>query len=271
MRVLCCFLLLILIQVHIESKNVIYVMVEGMSRHTFYPMLESKKLPHYQQIIQRGNFRNLGMQPAQLTDEVSTKLLYSGFESNRVEHSSFLQFVKQQRPQLAIKCFFSAPIDKPYMADTHYMVQSLLDFTQGQDLEYQASKQLALDVAQYIKNSQSDFFIMLNFTNVDYFGYRYREGADIYSKAVKNTDKALGIIIDALIQTNQFEQTEFLLTTNYGYRKKTPFKVAESWIAGTQKALRKGQLTDVFPSLLDLLDIEDQDYQFLLQGKTLFE
>ena len=81
----------------------------------------------------------------------------------------------------------------------------------------------------------------------------------------------MGIIIDALIQTNQFEQTEFLLTTNYGYRKKTPFKVAESWIASTQKALRKGQLTDVFPSLLDLLDIEDQDYQFLLQGKTLFE
>ena len=41
-------------------------------------------------------------------------------------------------------------------------------------------------------------FFILNFTNVDYVGWRYREGTVLYSQALLNTDRAIGKIIAAL-------------------------------------------------------------------------
>ena len=41
------------------AKNVIYIVVEGVSRDTLYPLIKKNQLPNYNQIIERGNYRNL--------------------------------------------------------------------------------------------------------------------------------------------------------------------------------------------------------------------
>ena len=170
-----------------------------------------------------------------------------------------------------VVCLFSTPIEREYLLDTQVLMMSVVEQTQSPKVDYYTSSTISDMAVDYIQKQEKPFFMMLNFTNVDYFGARYRDGADVYSKAIKNTDAALGKIINSLKEKGQFESTEFLMTTNYGYQRKTPFPLAESWVVSTQKALRKGTLNDIFPSLLDLLDIETSEFNNYLNGVTLFK
>ena len=264
------FLWMILISA-INAKNLVYVVVEGMSRSTFYPLLQRGELPNYQLLAKRGNFRNLGMQADQLQQDKATQLVYGGQETLGIDAVEFIKHINRENPDLAIKCFFSAPINKDYSSTMDVYVNHLIKVTQSSPLKYRKSLDIASDAVTFIKGQQQPFFIMINFTNVDYFARRYREGADIYSKAIQRTDKALGMVINALKETSQFDSTDFVLTTNYGYVKKTQDRVAESWVLSTKKALRKGNLGDLFPSLLDVLDIQDGHLDKMFQGTTLFK
>ena len=162
----------------------------------------------------------------------------------------------------------------PVRADYNDLIKgSLVDNilnSNSPELIYRTSNQIAQESVSYISSVEQPFFLMLNFTNVDYVGKRYREGADLYSKAIKNTDRSIGAIINILNERNMFQNTEFLITTNYGYHAKLQLPIAESWIVSTQKTLRKGRLQDIYPSLVDLLDINQNKGVFSVEGTTLF-
>ena len=198
------------------------------SRSTLYPLIEQKKLPNYHQIIQRGNYRNLGMENSDLIKQHSTFLLYSGMSSDQYNDQLFVNYVQSKRPEMDVVCLFSTPIEREYLLDTQVLMMSVVEQTQSPKVDYYTSSTISDMAVDYIQKQEKPFFMMLNFTNVDYFGARYRDGADVYSKAIKNTDAALGKIINSLKEKGQFESTEFLMTTNY-LSAQNAFPVKVGW------------------------------------------
>ena len=257
--------------VDLYSKNVIYIVVEGVSRDSLYSLIKKNRLPNYNKIIARGNYRNLGINNNELKNNESTFMLYSGFKSNFYQEKSFFEQVQELKPNLTIKCFLTAPIDKSYNINTEAAISQLLTYTKSGELEYVKSLELGNKVAEFVNNQNDPFFLVVNYTNVDYIGWRYREGAVLYSQALKNTDRSIGKIISALKKKGNFEETEFLITTNYGYHVKTQLRKAEGWIVSTKKSYRKGTLDDIYPSLLDLLELNEVNYYSSFNGKTLFK
>jgi len=267
---LIVFIIWLLFSCSLIAKNVVYVVAEGVSRYSLYDLIKKGNLPNYNQLIQRGNYRNLGIKNKELSGNESTYITYSGSFLSQYSDFTFYQKVKQLLPELEIRCFLSTPIMKNYKIPTEAFLNILIEDTSSNELGYKASLDIGKQAASFIRQHKGPFFLVLNYTNVDYIGWRYREGADLYSKAIKNTDTSLGYIINALKETGQFSNTEFLLTTNYGYHKKMQLRKAEGWVVSTQKSLRKGNLMDIFPSLLDLLELSDTDYYHSLSGKSLF-
>lgn len=253
------------------SKNVIYIIVEGVSRDSLYSLIKKNKLPNYNKIIARGNYRNLGIDNNELKNNESTFMLYSGFKSDFYIENSFYEIVQQLKPELTIKCFLTTPIDKSYNLNTEASISQLINVTNSNELEYLKSLDTGKNVAGFIFEQTDPFFLVVNYTNVDYIGWRYREGAVLYSQALVNTDRSIGKIINALKKKGVFEDTEFLITTNYGYHVKTQLRKAEGWIVASKKSYRKGNLDDIYPSLLDLLELDTVQYYSSFNGKTLFK
>jgi predicted AlkP superfamily pyrophosphatase or phosphodiesterase len=266
---LCFFLFFSTVELY--SKNVIYIVIEGVSRDSLYSLIKKGKLPNYNKIIARGNYRNLGINNNELKHNESTFMLYSGFKSNYYVENSFFEMVQQLKPDLTIRSFLTTPIDKSYNINTEAALSQLLDFTNSGDLVYVKSLVLGRKVAAFINDQVDPFFLVVNYTNVDYIGWRYREGSVLYSQALINTDRSIGKIISALKEKGVFEDTEFLITTNYGYHIKTQLRKAEGWIVSTKKSYRKGRLDDIYPSLLDLLELDNVQYNFSFNGKSLFK
>ena len=113
-------------------------------------------------------------------------------------------------------------------------------------------KKTALLVNGFIEDNQEPFFIFVNFTDGEQIGHRYREGAELYSEAIRKCDTAIGEIIDRLEQEKAWESTHFYITTNYGFLPKSrKYKTANKiWLVSTKKVLRKGFLTDLMRSIL---------------------
>lgn len=274
MKRLFFFIILIFFQLfyfEAQAKNVVYIVVEGVSRDTLYSLINKNKLPNYQKIISRGNYRNLSIENSELKNNESTFLLYNGVLSSEYISTSFFEYLAEAQPSLNIKCFLSTPISKEYNINTEASLIQHIELTGSNPLQYLRSIDIGNSVANFISKNTDEFFFMINFTNVDYVGWRYREGAVLYSQALLNTDRAIGKIIDALEDKNLFEETEFLITTNYGYHMKTQLRKAEGWVVSSRKALRKGNLNDIYPSLVDLLDLKNTIDFPLFEGKTLFE
>ncbi len=269
MRFICSLFLVFCFSTVLSAKNVVYIVVEGVSRATFYELIKRNKLPNYNKIIERGNYRNMGIDNSMLLSHDSTLIAYSGYSSKQFHDRSFIEQLQLLKPNLDIKCFLSVPINKDYPLDIQASLVHLTEVTDSPSIVYRTSTEIGVLASDYIQNQQNSFFLILNFTNVDYVGWRYREGAMKYSMAIKNTDKSLGLIIDALEERNEFEDTDFLITTNYGYHRKLQIPKEEGWVVSTQKVLRKGTLYDLFPSLLDLLDVGSDMNSFFL-GHSLF-
>jgi hypothetical protein len=252
------------------AKNVVYIVVEGTSRSTLYSLINQNKIPNYKTIIDRGNYRNLGIDKGLLANHDSTLIAYSGFSSQQFHEQSVVDKLKFYKPDLDIHFILSSPIEKEYPVDVNASLVQLASLSNSPSLTYKTSSEIGNEAINFITNTKNPFLLVLNFTNVDYVGWRYREGGQKYSLAVKNTDTSIGKIIDVLKKINQFENTEFLITTNYGYHQKLQVPNNEGWVVSTQKVLRKGTIYDVFPSLLDLLEIDDTDSIFK-SGYSLFK
>ncbi len=264
------YLFIFLFNGFLLGKNVVYIVVEGVSRSTFYELIKRDKLPHYSQIIDRGNFRNLAINEGMLASHDSTLVAYSGYSSKQFHDKSFIEQLKTLKPNLDVKCFLSVPIDKEYPVTIHANLVYLTEFTNSPSISYRTSTEIGMLASDYLKDQKEPFFLMLNFTNVDYVGWRYREGAMKYSQAIKNTDKSLGMIIDALKQSGEFENTDFLITTNYGYHRKLQIPKEEAWVVSSKKVLRKGTVYDIFPSLVDLLDL-NMGMKASFEGHSLYK
>ena len=132
-----------------------------------------------------------------------------------------------------------------------------------------SSYELGLEAANVIRNIQSPFVLFLNFTNVDRIGQRYREGGELYSQAILNCDRAIGVILKQLSEQEILDNTQILITTNYGMQSKSKFKSHLTWVISNKKTQRKGVIQDIVPSLYDLIELSPKRDQYF--GESIFK
>ena len=261
-----------------QPKNLVYVIVDGTSQNTFYALLNKGRLPHFQELSNKGNYRNLGGDFIGLNSTESYLALFTGYDrsdkvlvtSNYVLESSFFPILKDEIPSLNMAFFLTEPINDTYSNLVTFHLTELIDWSQSDPLQYLTSHQIGRNVSTYLKNVQEPFFITLNFTNVDFVARRYREGAQLYSQAIINCDKALGQIIKYLKENKLYDRTEFLITTTYGFEPNDYRASSNRWVLSTQKIMRKGTLLDIVPTIYDFYHINDLNLVGDYSGKSLF-
>lgn len=265
-----CFCLL-LVSSSLVANNVVYLVVEGASQHTFYGLLQKQALPHFQAIIDRGNYRNLAAVEADEQIERAQSMVYSGIptmnhETGKTVYDQFNDVAASHQ----IKFFLTSPVNGAYNEALSMYLGNRIQETKSVDLAYKSSQETARQIVHYVKDASSAFLVVANFTNVDYVAQSYREGAQLYSSAIKKCDKALGKIIRALKARDLYDKTEFLIVSSHGYKKRRRQITENAWAVSTQKIVRKGTLADIFPSLAHLTDIEERNLNFEGLGSSLF-
>lgn len=283
LKALVSSLLLLFIFSDIEaSSNVVYVSIDGMSRHTFYALLNKQQLPHFQEIIDRGNYRNMeikGYSPNTFACFTSMLSGY-GYHNDGQEdikipisvNTSIFGVIKKQRPKITTVSLINHPIgveNRPSLNELLLHEQANIDILYEEKVR--SSSEISKEVASTILSISTPFFLFTNFTNVDFMGRKYREGADMYSLSIKRCDKALGVIIQSLKNRGVWDSTHFVLTTSYGYRPKSRFQSEEIWIASTEKIRFKGTQLDIVPTIYRLLGINSRTIQPLLPGTSLVD
>ncbi|RAP31531.1 hypothetical protein DID78_00835 [Candidatus Marinamargulisbacteria bacterium SCGC AG-343-D04] len=266
------FVSLFLLNASIVAENVIYVVIEGVSRKSLYSLLKKNKLPHLNKIAKQGNYRNIGIDLLNPTQEKSRHLVYTGQSVLLGDGAqNIYSEISSLLPDLDIRFFLTEPVNAAYNKQLSSFFKNVISQTESMPLSYLTSSQLGGHVSTYIETSTQPFFITLNFSNVDYIGWRYREGAQLYSQALINCDRSIGNIVKALSKKGIQDQTTFLIITSYGYKRGSKDISFQSWGLSNRKILRKGSLRDVFPTLFDVLDISDSGLAERLAGRSLFQ
>ena len=260
------------------EKNAIIIVLEGTSRSTLYPLIERGKLTHISSIIKRGNFRNLDIKGINSTYEETYLSILTGYEQDELEITSknyyadisFFEQVKQYSPSINTVVLFTPPDDPNSEPVVMNLMTSLVDKNATfSSIKARTSYQIGLDTSAVISDITSPFVIFINYTNIDRVGRRYREGGELYSQAILNCNRSIGLILNALEENNTLENTDILITTTYGMKEKTKYASEFSWVISSKKTQRKGVIQDIVPSLYDLLDIRPINNEYF--GKSIFK
>jgi len=262
-----------------QKKNVVYVVMEGLSRSTFYTLLQKDKLPAVKAAIASGNYRNAFLEQVPTANDEAALQLYTGVHLSQSElvtknfaldRSIYMKLLMED-PELSIGFFLTKPLKRDYDALLDYYLNEHLTYFHDDELRYQTTVQVGEGFANFVRQSEGRFFAVINFTNADYVASRYREGTQLYSQAAQNCDRALMSGIKALKEKGLLESTEFFIVTNVGYDYQLPYRNEKIWMASSRKIMRKGKQYDVFPSLLDLLGLSDSALSQSLSGTSLFK
>ena len=251
-----------------EKQNVFYISIDGLSRDTLYALIQKNALPNIQEIINRGNYRNMTLDASHITYRSSYSLLFSGKELEQSDGFDYLrplpfkasvfEQIKQQHEKLYTGVMISSP-QAPEEVDSPSLLLKLASPTIDvfKTERYRSAADVAIEVEDILAHFQSHFFVFFNFVDVEYVGRRYREGAERYSAAVRKCDDAIGRIIQSLKDRGLWETTDFFITTNYGYQSKTQNKSKDTWIVSTRKIIKKGVSSDIVPTLYSLYDLKE--------------
>ncbi|MCP4051370.1 MAG: alkaline phosphatase family protein [bacterium] len=266
------------------EHNTIYISIDGVSRNTFYQLLHKNKLPGIQKIIDRGNYRNLDISNHPSERLLCYTELFSGYcnefiTTQDTKTSVFLpgivtvfERLKEHIPSLNTGIIVSSINN----SDKGSLLKILLEEISTQSITVypetsRSAKTVAALASDFIINNQDPFFLFFNFTDVEHMGHKYREGAEVYSQALIECDKALKKVINTLYKSNRWNNTEFFITTNYGFSKKSKNHklVKKSWIASTMKIRYKGYQSWIVPTIYTSYRINWKSFQPKLKGSSL--
>ena len=269
-----------------NPKNLMVICVEGLSRNTLYKLLNKNKLPNFEAIMKKGNnngnYRNLELsnipsEPIQTYQQLLTgQYEWLQITSNRSESLpkgiTIFEHMKKAFPKMSVGAVLSS-----IQSNKSSMTFETLLSNTAPSLDYKSaiiprtSKGVKSEVLSFLDKTKTQFFLFTNFTDVDVMGHHYREGAQRYSDAVKDCDQAIGEIIAKLKVEDRWEQTEFLITTNYGFKPKSQSHTDQikSWILSSFKIRYKGTLQDVVPTILRYFKIDQSEIKPSLPGQKL--
>ena len=272
---LCFFTVLVAAS---DQKNMIYIVMEGVSRDSLYSLLQKNRLKHISEIISVGNYRNLEVEGIEVTYEDTYLTMLTGYDhhelaissQNYTADKSFFEQIKQLNQDYTTALLFTPKDIQNKDSVVFNLMQELVDLNKSfSRIKSVSSYELGLEAANVIKHMQSPFVLFLNFTNVDRVGQRYREGGELYSQAILNCDRAIGLILKQLSEQDILKNTQILITTNYGMQSKSKFKSHLTWVLSNKKTQRKGVIQDIVPSLYDLLGLSPKRDQYF--GESIFK
>ncbi|MFH1588312.1 MAG: 2,3-bisphosphoglycerate-independent phosphoglycerate mutase [Candidatus Diapherotrites archaeon] len=165
--------------------------------------------------------------------------------------------------------FFNSQKEKPFKGEKRIMVPSRKD--KSYDLHPEMSAEKIAEQAVKEINSKKYGFILINFANCDLVGHSAKIPAVI--KAVETVDECTCKVIDAAEKNNFIA----VVTADHGSAEEKLYpngkaKPAHSSnkipfiIAGKKFRLRKGELQDMSPTVLQLMDLKKPKE---MKGKTL--
>ncbi len=273
MKVFLCVFFMVFNVMVLDAKNLVYIVLEGASRNTLYALLDKGKLPHLKTIADLGNYRNLSVSEQSYSENAWGHYMYGGFHEldySFAKQGTIYEAIQAVSPNISVQFFVSSPVKGEYEERLKTYLKSQLKQFNSMPLDYKTSNEIGLAVSRYVKSQPNPFFLIINYTNVHYYGNRYREGAQLYSSALKKCDASLGKLLKTLRDTGQFQETAFIITTTHGYEPLTQTKNGKGWIIASQPVLRKGTEMDIFPSLLDMLQLKHTYLYQSLPGSSLF-
>jgi hypothetical protein len=263
--------------------NTILIIMEGTSQDTFYSLLRKGRLPNFERLTDRGNTRTLSSLDNSASIYDDYRVIFSG-QTNQTIACEGDDPIPNERSVFEQIDEFSPGISSGYMFSKHRALKneesptvsavfSEINMTIGSvdDEVYRTSRTVATSAVKNILKLEPPFFFVFNFTNVDYMGKRYREGAELYSLAVKNCDAAIGKLIDSLEEEDLYDTTEIIVVSPFGMKAKTKHRSNESFIVSTIKIQRKGTVFDIVPSILDLYTDDERTLFLEYPGTTLFD
>ena len=269
---------------HTPTPNTILMCLDGISRNTFYALIQKNRLPNIAKIIKRGNYRNMeAVNPSGETLPSYVELI-TGYNLNIPEpknkftipeNLTIFEKLKQAIPDLEIGIILSTPqnLDNPVTLTPLFSNLPTTSYTFYPEIP-RSDSITAKDAVSFINtqtNNSKPFFLFLNFTDTDFIGHRYREGAASYSQSIKNCDLAIGKIINYLENKGIWNNTNFFITTNYGFTPKTNSHKGENkiWITSSCKIRFKGTLINIAPTIYHIYGLEPKTITPALIGKSL--
>lgn len=245
-----------------EGPDVIWISADGISRHTFYALLQKKKLPNIQKLIRQGNYRNMdiltpdpqlgyvhfltGLNNAAAIDPATRKIK---------KMATVFEKTKDNYPELAVHLFLSE-------TDAPQTPLSLLNKTHLQNagiglMTSTADSQL-LSAAEKVIAKKSPFFIFIQQSDPAASVFRYREGTEHYSDSILTFDRHIGQLLAYYKQANRKNQLYVIISSSYGFEKNSRKPKAESWVLSNHVVTRKAFSGDIVPSILRLYGIPAQ-------------
>lgn len=183
---------------------------------------------------------------------------------------SVFERLENQIPNLTTVAIISEPLNESSVPS----LNSLLRHTKGSvdifnPIRRRTLRQVSRESVRALKRLDSPFFMFVNFTNVDAIGRRYREGSQRYSSEVKRVDWVIGQLIGVLKTKGLWQNTEIILTTQYGYRKNSQILSPKVWVASTQKSRFKGTSLDIVPTIYKIFELNYKGFSPELLGSEL--
>jgi membrane-anchored protein YejM (alkaline phosphatase superfamily) len=245
-----------------ETPNVLWISVDGISRHTFYALLQKKQLPNIQKLIKNGNYRNLdiltpnpqlgyvhfltGMNSSAAIDENSRKIKkgLTVFEKTKQKHSTLgvhLFLSETDGPQTPLALLNKANLSAAGI--------TLVTSTSDIKLLAGAKNTMTLDMPM---------FLFIQHTAGAASVFRYREGTEHYSDTIVSFDKQVGDLLAHYKKTKPNRPLHVIISSSYGFEKNTRKPTAEAWVLSNNIIVRKTFSGDIVPTIFHLYAIPAQ-------------
>ncbi|MFC1752068.1 alkaline phosphatase family protein [Thermoproteota archaeon] len=247
----------------VKNHNTILISIDGLTRDTFYALLQKGKLPNIQQIVARGNYRNMDITGHDSETLPCYAELFTGYYQDLLNQSGALAVpvsgnillfkrLKDTIPDMTIKVILTEPenLDAPVRISTLFNQETIDAFVPYAERR-RSTTQVGNLLIKAIEESKPPYFLFANFTEVELMGHQYRQGGEAYSEAVQNADLQIQRMITLLKTKKEWENTDIILTTNYGFKpnSKEHSTVTQSWIAASFAIHYKGSLSSIVPTI----------------------
>jgi hypothetical protein len=272
-------LLIILLSLFITNlycnniPNTIYLSVDGLSRQSLSALLNRNKLPNIQKIINKGSFRNMDIK-GYLNESYPTYVaMLTGYSLQDVmtdygqlfplpENITIFERLKQQYPELQVKAFFSKPQNFERIEMSALISsKNISRFCSYSEVERTTWQVYSL-ISNFLKHTKQPFFMFANFTETDYNGHKFRNGAERYSNAIYRFDHILGKLLKELEKRKMLKNTHIILTTNYGFepnsREHTNHN--KSFVISSFKIRYKRYQTSLVPTIYKLYGLPYKEF-----------
>ena len=136
------------------------------------------------------------------------------------------------------------------------------------DIE-RSSFRISKDIVKTLLLIEEPFFIFANVPSVDEQGWKWREGAELYSESLIKVDKVIQKTITVLKELQCFDQTIFIITTSFGYFPKSQILSPNLWVISSEKIRYKGSQLDIVPTIYRFYGIPFRRFSPILPGSPI--